>query len=87
MQIKVNLLGKLRLYLPEGGNGGAVHIETTEDATPATLLQQLKLPEDEPYLVLVNDEPILPEEVATLKLQAEDEVTFCPPIRGGNSRR
>lgn len=82
MQIRVKMLGDLRQYLPAGSAFNRCQLEVAE-AVLGSVLRQLAVPADKPYLVSVNNTLIHQPDYATLVLQADDEVTLIPPIKGG----
>lgn len=84
MNVKIKLLGNLRKHLPANAGFNDATLEVGEGATPAEVIEKLQLPDSGSYMVLVNDERVAPEALASQALAAGDEVTVCPPIRGGS---
>jgi sulfur carrier protein ThiS len=71
---------------PEGlGPDGDGDLEVAAGTTLAQLLARLGLPDDEPYVTLVNDQPVAAPERRTRRLEAGDSVTVFPPIKGGRA--
>jgi len=58
-------------------------IELDEGATPDDLLDALALPEDEPYMTLVNGQSVAPGLRAGTRLNEGDKVIVFPPLKGG----
>lgn len=83
MDISVKLFGGLRSYLPPGSSFNGCRVSIDEDAKLSALLQQLPIPEDKNYLVIINDEMVLRENYDNIPVKASDEVVLLPPIKGG----
>ena len=83
MKVTVKLLGKLRSHLPAGSGFGETTLEVGAGTTTARVLQTLRLPGDETYLIMVNDERIAAAELGSRVLDEGDTVTIAPPIKGG----
>ncbi len=84
MNITVRLLGKLRSRLPATKSGPtSAAMTVAEGITPAALIDELGLPGDATYLVLINDENVVPSDYASHTIEDGDTVTICPPIQGG----
>ena len=83
MQVSVTLFGGLRHYLPPGSSFNNCKLDVDEGASLETLLGQLPIPADKPFLVLYNDERINPEDYASITIDADDQVVLLPPIKGG----
>jgi molybdopterin converting factor small subunit len=83
MKVTIQLFGGLREMLPQGSDFNRGEIELPNGASLQVLLEQLSLPQDENYLVLMADEKIHPQDYAATELKNGDEVVFLPPIKGG----
>ena len=83
MEISVTLFGGLRHFLPPGSSFNQCKINLDEGASLDTLLQLIPIPEDKPYLVILNDERINEQQYADITVQSSDEVVLLPPIKGG----
>lgn len=83
MRITVKTTGLLADHLPPGTSGDSAVLEVAEGATPQDVMTELGMPLDESYLVVVNDELVPKAERARRALEADDELTIMPPLRGG----
>ena len=83
MQVSVTLFGGLRHFLPAGSSFNRCSLEIDDGASLETLLGQLQIPADKPYLVLLNDSKINAEDYAAIEIGADDEIVLLPPIKGG----
>lgn len=65
--------------------GGRRHdcVELEEGATPDDLLAILDLPDDEPYMTLINGLSVAPGRRAATRLVEGDKVIVFPPLKGG----
>jgi sulfur carrier protein ThiS len=59
--------------------GQAIEVEVPPHATLSELVRQLGIPEDSPWIALVNGIHRLPGE----RLQEGDEIAVFPPLGGG----
>ncbi len=83
MRITAKTTGLLADHLPPGASGDSAELEVPEGATPQDVMTVLGMPLDESYLVVVNDELVPKAERARRALEADDELTIMPPLRGG----
>ena len=83
MEISVKLFGGLRAYLPAGSSFNGCTVSIDEKASLTALLEQIPVPKDKPYLVIVNDEKVSREDYETLQIDASDDIVLLPPIKGG----
>ncbi|HLF58085.1 MAG TPA: MoaD/ThiS family protein [Alphaproteobacteria bacterium] len=83
MKITVKLFALLSTYLPEGATGHEAKMEVAEGATPALLIERLRLPPKMTHLVLVNGVYVPPSERARFKLSEGDALAIWPPVAGG----
>ncbi len=82
MQITIKASGRLSTYLDQQiKDSGKVIVD--EPATLESLLQLLQIPDDEPFVFIVNNEMIPQSALSTTVLKAQDKVQLIPPIRGG----
>ena len=68
------------------GHGHGHHhdfVELDDGATPDDLLEVLDLPDDEPYMTLVNGLSVAPGRRAATRLSEGDKVIVFPPLKGG----
>lgn len=84
MQITLKLYATLTDYLPPAArSSNQMPLEIAEDATIASLLAPLNLPEKLVHLVLVNGVYIPPADRATRIFADGDVLAIWPPIAGG----
>ncbi len=83
MRVTVKTGGLLYEYLPPERTGNRATLELAEGTTPLALMQQLRLPQDGTYLVIVNDELVPEEQRGERRLAEGDRVSINPPLKGG----
>jgi len=83
MDISVTLFGGLRHFLPAGSSFNKCKICIDEGASLEILLRQLPIPENKPYIVILNDEKVSRENYADILIQEKDDIVLLPPIKGG----
>ena len=83
MQVSVTMFGGLRHFLPPGSSFNRCNLVVEEGASLKSLLGQLPIPADKPYLVMLNDEKINAEDYAAIEIGADDAIVLLPPIKGG----
>jgi sulfur carrier protein ThiS len=83
MEISVTLFGGLRHFLPAGSSFNKCSIRINEGSSLEALLQQLPIPPEKAYIVIINDEKVSREDYAQITVQRDDEVVLLPPIKGG----
>jgi sulfur carrier protein ThiS len=83
MEISVTLFGGLRHFLPAGSSFNKCKISTAEGASLENLLQQIPIPANKPYIVILNDEKVSSEDYAGITIGEKDEIVLLPPIKGG----
>ena len=83
VQVSVKLFGALRQFLPAGSEFNACRLSVDDGARLIDILQQLPIPADKPYLVLLNDSKLDKHLYAETKISASDEIVLLPPIKGG----
>ncbi|NNE63394.1 MAG: MoaD/ThiS family protein [Gammaproteobacteria bacterium] len=83
MQVSVKLFGALRQFLPAGSEFNACRLNIDDGARLTDVLQQLPIPDDKPYLVLLNDCKLDKNLYAETEISASDEIVLLPPIKGG----
>ena len=83
MKITLTTAGILADHLPEGAQNNQVEIELAEGTTPVDVMEQLGMPRDDFYLVIVNDEVVPKSMRGHTKLHDGDELGIFPPLKGG----
>ena len=83
MKITVKTAGHLGRYLPPGGAKNIGEIEVDADATPSAVMQQLGMPSDGSYLVILNGSSVPRAERGERRLAANDTLAIMPPLKGG----
>ena len=83
MDISVTLFGGLRHFLPAGSSFNKCSISVDEGSQLDALLQQLPIPPEKAYIVIINDEKVSREDYSEITIQSNDEVVLLPPIKGG----
>ena len=83
MKITLTMFGDLRPYLPSGSQFNKCDLDVSKDEPLNKVLDQIKLPEDKVYMVMLNGEKINADDYNTTLLQKGDEITLFPPIKGG----
>lgn len=83
MQIKLKATGVVADGLPEAALSTGAILTVAEGATPADVLDRYGLDVAEGFLVMVDDEVVVPSAVATRRLGAGDLLTILPPLKGG----
>jgi len=83
MDISVTLFVGLRHFLPAGSSFNKCNISIDEDSSLDALLQQLPIPPEKSYIVIINDEKVSRENYADIIIQYDDNVVLLPPIKGG----
>ena len=79
----MKLFGGLRAYLPPGSSFNGCRVSLEENASLSSLLQQLPIPSEKAYIVIINDEKVDAENYEGLQISASDDVVLLPPIKGG----
>ena len=83
MKVTVKLYASLGRYLPPGARENVAEIELDGNATPAGVIERLRVPPEHCHLVLVNGTYLPPSERASRHLAEHDAVAIWPPIAGG----
>jgi sulfur carrier protein ThiS len=83
MKVELKLYATLTRYLPDGAVDHAAELDVAEGMTPARLIEDMKLPPESCFLVLINGVFVPPEERATRAMSAGDVLAIWPPIAGG----
>ncbi len=83
MNIGVTLFGGLRQYLPAGSSFNRCTLRVADDASLKAVLEQVPIPADKPFLVILNDEKVDPADYDAIRIDAQDSIVLLPPIKGG----
>ncbi len=65
------------------GSDGIGDIPVKDDGTLADAMRMVGLPPDQPFMTLVNGNPVAQEDRASKSLADGDQVVVFPPIEGG----
>ena len=83
MNIELKLYASLSHYLPDGHVDHKVVLDVAEGTTPSQLIDDMKLPKESCFLVLVNGIFVPPEQRGSRPLHEGDALAIWPPIAGG----
>ena len=78
MKVEVRLFANLRDFMAKDKRGLDI-IELDNSGTVEDLLQTLKIPEDNPLIIMVNGK----RELNNIRLKEGDRIGIFPPIGGG----
>ena len=77
IEIKLKLYTVLKKYMPEDLPSGMLSVQ--QNSKVIDVIEQLKIPDDLPQIILINGMQGEPESV----LEDGDELRIFPPISGG----
>jgi sulfur carrier protein ThiS len=83
MLITVKSSGLLVKYLPAERQGNSAALEVAEGATPAGVIEQLGMPAEGSYLVILNGVSLPQAERRSRALAEGDQLAIMPPLKGG----
>ncbi len=83
MQVTFKLYASLQKLLPAGSQGHAVSVDIEEKTTLQQLIDQMGIPDDLAFLVMVNGVYIAPEHRNSTYLNEHDVVAIWPKVAGG----
>lgn len=83
MDIQITLFGGLRHFLPPGSSFNKCKLSIEEGTNLTSLLSQLPIPADKPFLVMFNDLKLDSEQYDDTVVTADDDIVLLPPIKGG----
>lgn len=84
IEISVQLLGPLRIYLPSNREFDQLDYRLEDDQRSLCLfLESLAIPESEPYQVILNERLLDDRQVGTRQLADGDKLVVFPPLKGG----
>ena len=80
MRVEVRLYATFAQYAPTKRAGDPFHADLELDASLASLISKLGIPEKEVHLAIVNGRPV---HNRSQHLQENDRVALFPPVGGG----
>ncbi len=83
MKIELKLYATLTRYLPQGSVNHTAVLDVAAGATPSRVIEDMKLPKEACFLVLVNGIFVTPEERDAKPIREGDALAIWPPIAGG----
>lgn len=83
MKVTVRMSGLLAGYLSGSDRRDGVAVQLLDGTTVGGLMARIGLPDDEKYLVIVNDSAVPKERRASEVLRDGDRVAIVPPLKGG----
>ena len=83
MRISVKTGGLLSRHLPEGSSANRAQLDIEDGLGPLDVLRLLGMPEDQPYLIMLNGQVVPTAERPATKLAEDDELGLFPPLKGG----
>ncbi|MGB0866527.1 MAG: MoaD/ThiS family protein [Granulosicoccaceae bacterium] len=81
MKIRLKTTGIMSDYLPDGAVGGQVELELPEQANFSVLVRTLAIPDEEQYVVSINDS--LVPEPHDVRLCDGDRIIIMAPLAAG----
>jgi sulfur carrier protein ThiS len=82
MKVTVQLLGRLKMKLPDATKG-LIELELPTGSTTHAVLERLHLPLDGSYYITRNGERIAPDGYGSEPLRTGDRLNITPPLAGG----
>lgn len=79
MKVEVRLFATLAAYLPEESDGRTAALEVVLGSTVADVVRAFHIPEEVPFLTMVNGRDATPEQ----PLGDGDVLSLFPPLAGG----
>ena len=83
MRVELKLYASLSRYLPASAVDHKAELDVAEGTTPMQLIDEMKLPRESCFLVLVNGVFVPPEERESRAMHEGDALAIWPPIAGG----
>jgi len=82
--VHVKLGGAMVQYAPPDNKPGSKHvIELDQETTIQDLLDKLRVPVEQPLMVILNDAMVARPDYATTVLTNGDALALMPPIKAG----
>ena len=83
MKVRLKLYAMLSVHLPANAVKNEADLDVENCATIHQVLRELKVPEEQCHLVLVNGVFVAPSERETHELADGDALAIWPPVAGG----
>lgn len=83
MKIQLKLYATLTKFLPEGADNHTVELDVPAGTTPTQVIEDVKLPKESCFLVLINGTYLTPDQRDTQPMQEGQTLAIWPPIAGG----
>lgn len=83
MKVELKLFASLSHYLPNGAVNHKAVLDVADGTTPMQLIDQMKLPRESCFLVLINGVFVPPAERESREMHEGDALAIWPPIAGG----
>lgn len=83
MKVELKLYASLSRYLPKGAVDHKAVLDVAEGTTPLQLIDEMRLPRESCFLVLVNGVFVPPGERESRVMNEGDALAIWPPIAGG----
>lgn len=83
MKVELKLYASLSRYLPKGAVDHKAVLDVAEGTTPLQLIDEMRLPRESCFLVLVNGVFVPPGERESRVMHEGDALAIWPPIAGG----
>ena len=83
MRIKVKTGGLLGQHLPEGSERNRAELDIDEGSGPLDVMRLLGMPEEDSYMIILNEEIVPTAQRPETVLRENDELGIFPPLKGG----
>ncbi|MGI9414070.1 MAG: MoaD/ThiS family protein [Hyphomicrobiales bacterium] len=83
MRITVKTGGLLGQHLPEGSERNRAELDIEEGSGPIDVMRLLGMPEEDTYMIILNDAIVPTAERPATVLSEKDELGIFPPLKGG----
>ena len=83
MRIKVKTGGLLGQHLPEGSERNRAELDIEEGSSPIDVMRRLGMPEEDTYMIILNEEIVPTAQRPETVLKENDELGIFPPLKGG----
>ena len=82
MRVKLKVSGQIKEYVPSKVLADG-ELQLEENSSLSDVVSAFKIPDDEPYVFIVNNKMIPHSSLAETALNEGDSINLIPPIRGG----